>query len=108
MASIPLPSSDLAIDPVIPAPAAAFSPLAITKSSPSSVRRRGSFRATMSRPGRPTMSPMNRSFSMPAHSQAPAAHNSMLFSARIAVCRPADSRPPDGPLPACLDGPAGL
>jgi len=44
---------DLAMEPVMPAPAAEFSAFAITKSMPRSVRSRDSLAATISRPGRP-------------------------------------------------------
>ncbi len=53
------------MSPVMPAPAAAFSPFAITKSRPSSRLIRGTRSSTISLPGRPTMSPMKRSLSTP-------------------------------------------
>ena len=53
------------MEPVIPAPAAAFSPFAITKSIPDSRLIRGTRSSTISRPGLPTMSPMKSSLSTP-------------------------------------------
>src|SRR5574338_238701 len=44
----------------MPKPAAAFSPLAITKSSDSRAMSPGAARRTISRPGRPKISPMKR------------------------------------------------
>src|SRR5215467_4477618 len=44
----------------MPKPAAAFSPLTTTKSSPSSRRNRGTCSTTTSRPDRPTISPQKR------------------------------------------------
>src|SRR4029079_7776293 len=49
-----------AMSPVTPKPAAEFSTLAMTKSSDSRSTSAGSARRTISPPGRPKMSPMNR------------------------------------------------
>src|SRR5262249_9770775 len=69
MQSTPASCSSPQILPVMPKPAAAFSPFTATKSRPSSRRRRGTSLITMSRPGRPTMSPQNRTF-MPSTFQS--------------------------------------
>src|SRR6516225_870818 len=62
MQSTPALCNSAQILAVMPKPAAAFSPLATTKSRPQSRRRRGTFLVTASRPERPTMSPQNRTF----------------------------------------------
>src|SRR4051795_504174 len=60
MASTPAANSSSASLGVIPTPPAAFSPLATTKSAPSSSRRAGSSSRITRRPARPTTSPMKR------------------------------------------------
>ena len=62
MASTPASCIDLQMAPVMPAPAAAFSPFAMTKSMPRSARSFGTSALIISRPGLPTMSPMKSSF----------------------------------------------
>jgi hypothetical protein len=59
---MPLPSSTRAISGVIPRPPAAFSAFTITRSGANSARRMGTIVRAASRPGLPTMSPMNRIF----------------------------------------------
>jgi hypothetical protein len=54
----------------MPAPAAAFSAFAMTKSTPHSVRKRGSRSASISRPGRPTISPIKSNFNIVAELNA--------------------------------------
>ena len=64
--STPADRISLALSRVMPAPPAAFSPLAITRSAPCDAAKALRCRRTRSRPGRPTMSPMKRSFIRPA------------------------------------------
>ena len=60
MASTPYPRIVSAMSPVTPKPAAAFSTLAMTKSSDSRSMRAGIARRAISRPGLPKTSPTNR------------------------------------------------
>src|SRR5215471_12081119 len=62
MQSTPALCNSAQILAVMPKPAAAFSPLATTKSRAQSRRRRGTFLVTASRPERPTISPQNKTF----------------------------------------------
>src|SRR5512136_2184863 len=57
---MPHSRSSSTVSRVMPNPAAAFSPLAMTRSTPCSFSRPGRSSRTARRPGRPTMSPMNR------------------------------------------------
>src|SRR5665647_1676581 len=68
--STPAPSSLRAILEVMPAPLAAFSPLAMTKSTARSSRKPGSQRSSASRPGWPNTSPMKRMFMAPVYPTA--------------------------------------
>ena len=58
----------------MPMPPAAFSPLATTKSSPSSSRRPGSSALSVRRPAEATMSPMNRIAVTPGEASGRGAH----------------------------------
>ena len=70
-ASTPPSSSVWAMLAVMPEPAAAFSPLAMTKSIPRSALSFATSAPTISRPGLPTMSPMKRNFmSVNCHREA--------------------------------------
>jgi hypothetical protein len=60
--SMPYPKRTSAMSPVMPNPAAEFSPLAMTKSIWCRSIRAGRPRRTISRPGLPKMSPMKRIF----------------------------------------------
>ena len=64
--STPRPRRSRAIVPVMPAPAAEFSAVAMSKSSCHCSRSAANWFATISRPGRPTMSPMKRREITPA------------------------------------------
>src|SRR5665648_524677 len=68
--STPAPSSLRAILEVMPAPLAAFSPLAMTKSTARSSRKPDSQRSSASRPGWPNTSPMKRMFMAPVYPTA--------------------------------------
>lgn len=65
MMSTPAAKISDAVSGVIPDPPAAFSPFAITTSTPHRARSRGNSTRTALRPGDPTMSPMNNNV-MPA------------------------------------------
>jgi hypothetical protein len=62
MTSTPASKIFLAVFSVIPIPPAEFSPLAITRSGLWRSRSSGIARASPSRPARPQMSPMKRTF----------------------------------------------
>src|SRR5712692_10239164 len=62
MTCTPTANNSRATSGVTPNPPAAFSALAMTKSTPRSRTSFGTCRATVFRPGSPTISPMNRIF----------------------------------------------
>src|SRR5438874_6734793 len=61
----PALNSSRAMSGVMPKPPAAFSALPMTRSTPCSLTSRGTWRATVFRPGSPMMSPINRIFMAP-------------------------------------------